>query len=296
MGVQIEVVPSAALEVSAAVVEVNIGGSFAGGGGAVDSVNGQTGVVVLDAADVGAASTAHAATHTDGGTDEISIAGAQITTGTVGTARLGSGTADATVFLRGDQTWAVPAGGGGNTIPSVPWASGAIYTLGGTETIGSVQGSLTVGRLMCFPLWLPAGTYNGLGCGVSSGGTATWRLGIYSGTTAGPTSLIVDAGTISMSSPGLVWAATSFTIPQDGLYWTAVMSELQSSNPAVVGWNGNTGATPNLPWLGNRVFGNPMGRSTFMAFQSGVPTGSLPSTPALTGRSDIGPQIMCRAG
>jgi hypothetical protein len=33
---------------------------------------------------------------------------AKITTGTVDTARLGSGTPDATKFLRGDQTWAVP--------------------------------------------------------------------------------------------------------------------------------------------------------------------------------------------
>jgi hypothetical protein len=42
-------------------------------------------------------------------------AAADVVSGTVATARLGSGAASATTFLRGDQTWATPAGGGGGS-------------------------------------------------------------------------------------------------------------------------------------------------------------------------------------
>jgi len=41
-----------------------------------------------------------------------SASAGDITAGTLATARLGTGTASATTFLRGDQTWATPAGGG----------------------------------------------------------------------------------------------------------------------------------------------------------------------------------------
>lgn len=71
--------------------------------GVVKVTNG-TGVLSTAVAgtDYAAASHAHAAS--------------DITSGTVATARLGSGTADNTTFLRGDQTWATPATSGGATM------------------------------------------------------------------------------------------------------------------------------------------------------------------------------------
>lgn len=65
----------------------------------VTSVNGATGAVSVTAAGLGAATTSH--------THDASA----ITTGTVGTARLGSGTANSTSYLRGDQTWATISAG-----------------------------------------------------------------------------------------------------------------------------------------------------------------------------------------
>jgi hypothetical protein len=51
--------------------------------------------------------TSHASSHASGGVDAVSLAASQITSGTVATARLGSG-ATSTNFLRGDQTYADP--------------------------------------------------------------------------------------------------------------------------------------------------------------------------------------------
>lgn len=72
------------------------------------------GKALLDDADAAAQLVtlgAAASSHTHSASD--------IASGTVATARLGSGTANSSTFLRGDQTWATPAGGSGLTSPQV---------------------------------------------------------------------------------------------------------------------------------------------------------------------------------
>jgi hypothetical protein len=57
-----------------------------------------------------------------------SASASDLTSGTVGTARLASGTASASTYLRGDQTWAVPPGGGGSGITTSQAVSAAWLT------------------------------------------------------------------------------------------------------------------------------------------------------------------------
>jgi hypothetical protein len=102
------------------------GGAAGGGGGAVTSFNTRVGAVVPQAGDytaaqVGAVPTSHL-TDPDPHPQYVLDAEKAVASGIptldgsvhVPTAQLGTGVADNTKFLRGDQTWQVPPGGGGS--------------------------------------------------------------------------------------------------------------------------------------------------------------------------------------
>jgi hypothetical protein len=95
-----------------------------------------------------------------------------LATGTVATARLGSGSATSSTFLRGDNTWATPAGGGASVVAAYQ-AADAVYT--SNATLGNTSLSVSVATGGIYAIEVIAQIDNGPGffqCDFN-GGTAT---------------------------------------------------------------------------------------------------------------------------
>lgn len=90
-------------------------------------------------------------------------AAGDITTGTIATARLGSGTADATTFLRGDQTYAAPPGGGGGETAAVLSAdTGRTVLALGESGLSFLAAANTRYAFRAYPLFRTAATTTGI--------------------------------------------------------------------------------------------------------------------------------------
>lgn len=232
-----------------------------GGGGAVSSVNGQVGEVVLGAADVGAASASHA--HAAG----------DITSGEFDAARLASGapTTDQVPTYQADGTvaWADQVGGGGgadptsrtdiftpagspHTITFEPWAKVVrIQLVGGGSGghAGSVAGagSAAAGGATGLPgsiveMEIPVDALGGgvtvtVGSGGNGGAGTTGAItGAQLGTAGGDTSfgtIVAKGGNVSATVASAPGAQTNRSY-RAGVFYSAAAGANSNSAPAQI--------------------------------------------------------------
>lgn len=160
--------------------------------------------------DIGAAAAAHQHPASD------------ITTGTLATARLGTGTADAGTFLRGDSTWAVPAGGGGG-LPIGTLTPAGQFTRGFPFGYNTVQSeSIAADLLHAYQIYLPVPhEFDEMGLQIlSANAGATLRLAVYTDAGGKPGDLIVAHATaLDCSTTGDKSQAVAATVIPAGTHW-----------------------------------------------------------------------------
>ena len=181
----------------------------------------------------------------------------------------------------------------------LPFTTGDYYSLTGGETSGTTSALSPAGVLKAHPVYLQAGNYDRIAMYVATAAVSTYRLGVYPNNAAtykpDGQSLILDAGTLDMNAgTGIQQVTVTLTIPTSGIYWLAVLCDSYTAKPSIVGWAGNQGVVPNVPYFGSIVFGSVAGRSPFGVSATSVATGAMPTTFPTSTRVDILPQITVR--
>lgn len=129
-----------------------------------------------------------------------------------------------------------------------PAPSGTSVPLGGSQ-IGSYYSTFIAGTanwafaapvlnlLYLTPIWLEAGTLDRIAQehGGSPTASEVMRLGLYSDSGRGaPSSLLLDAGTIDLSTATAVKAITISQVVTRGLYWLAAVKQGPTSTATVL--------------------------------------------------------------
>lgn len=216
----------------------------------VTSVAGKTGAVTLTNTDVGAAATSH--TH----------AASDITSGVIATARLGSGTADATTYLAGDQTYKA-------AVTSVNGSTGAVTVAAGdttyTVTTADVENTTTKTKIASFTV--PANTW-------SDGQTVEltlWTNSLNNSGTSNLTLVMETQGTgmtTRTSAIGYIGIISTVRAGQNILRWTRYGTSVVQNH-----WN--TGNLDSLFYMGvtnpfSSSFANHYSSSTSVNFATNI--------------------------
>lgn len=169
----------------------------------------------------------------------------------------------------------VPAAASAN-LAAVPPVSAGIFRPR-QEANGSLTTS-TLGRLYARPIVLSAGTLDRIGANHAGSATASelLRLGIYRNTNGRPSSLVLDAGTIDLST---ATANKTITISQaitEGVYWLAAVRQGPTNTATTLNFSsaGQIGTYGLGTWTELTGAANWFDSNQFM-YVAGV-TGALP--------------------
>lgn len=181
-----------------------------------------------------------------------------------------------------DTSWQDASGGGDAILPPIQ-SNEWVLSYGMTNNSG-LQ-SVPQNILVCNRIYLPAGSYDNLGCYVSSGGSASsvLRMGLYTVDTDGSLgTLVIDAGTTSAVSTGA--KSISFSATTLGGWYYIVLVHNSTSSISLAACDSRAG--------GFQVGQSSIDTTSVAAYQATFTYAVLPSTPpAITPTLSLGTNL-----
>ena len=174
--------------------------------------------------------------------NNVSINFAPIVSGKVPTVNLGGAGADATKYLRGDQSWQVPAGGSGNGytlmvqgLSIASPADSAVYVFGAGPKIPTTT---TLGLNKVY--YPKAGTIKSaeiFGYATTAGSAEAWPCYLVNSTHSG-TSILIQNITVSATTRRWTNQSMNIPAPYNDYFEVRCNSPAWGTNPVALVWSG----------------------------------------------------------
>lgn len=207
-------------------------------------------------------------------------------------ARLGIGTTGQVLTVSGGvPTWATSSSGA----TLLTQSTSANYYKTSLSSVIQNSDPIAFQSTFYFPVYLPTGTADRLVIRTATGwtGTATARLGIYNNTNGLPTTVKVDAGTVSVTSSSTVYSITISTAITAGWYWLACNVTDGGGTNSYTSFDTSTGSTIVNGFVSSITSSSPNSKLPVLYYQTGV-TGAFATAGTLLSLDGFSPVTMVR--